>query len=197
MAAEWVSQLIAAGSGLLGVGVGAALNLYAEGRRRHAEFVARQLNEFYGPLLGLHAAIRAHTQLRLKIGDAQDATWRDLVQEAREDGGVDAIQRLREGPLGVTYRTMIDEEERHFKEGVFPFYRDMVRVFREHIALADPDTRQHLPALIEYVEVWERWFRGVIPGQVTQAIGHSERNLHPFYRSIEEVHDRLRKQLGG
>jgi hypothetical protein len=34
-----------------------------------------------------------------------------------------------------------------------------------------------------------------LPGQVSQALGHTEANLHPLYDNIRETHDRLRAQL--
>jgi hypothetical protein len=173
------------------------LNLYAERRRRQLDFVARQLAEFYGPLLGLRSAIRTHGELRVKLEAAQDASWRELVRTAREDGGVGVIQRLREGPLGKQYDAMIDEENRHFRENIMPLYRRMVETFRDKISLAETPTRQHFPALIEFVEVWDRFLQGKIPGQVTQTLGHTEKNVHPLYANLEQTHDRLQRRLAG
>jgi hypothetical protein len=195
--ASWINPLISGAAALLGVAIGAALNVYAEGKRRRADFTARQLRDFYGPLLGLRSAIRAHSELRVKLQDAQDAAWAQVVEQARQDGGIGAIQKLREGPLGQKFSGMIDEETRQFREVILPWYKKMVEVFRDNISLAEPETRSHFAVLIQFVEVWERFLDGKIPGQVTQELGHTEAKLHPLYDNIERTHDRLRRSLEG
>jgi hypothetical protein len=196
-AAAWINPLISGGAGLLGVVIGAALGAYAQARGRRADFQSRQLNEFYGPLLGLRAVIRAHGELRVRIQGAHDASWGELVKMARDDGGVDAVVRLREGPLGKTFKEAVGEDDRQFREVIFPCYKQMIEIFRAKISLAEPDTRQHLPALVEFVEVWDRFLQGALPGQVTQKLGHTERNLYPLYQSIETTHDQIRRRLAG
>jgi hypothetical protein len=187
--------LITAAAGLGGVLIGTFGNARREREKRDADFMARQLAEFYGPLLGLRSAIRAHGELRVKLSAAQEASWQDLVNSAREEGGTAAIQRLREGSLGQKYSAIIDDEEQKFRELILPWYKKMIEVFRDNISLSEPETRKHFPALIEFVEVWERFLNDKLPGQVSQSLGHTETKLHPLYANIEETHDRLREHL--
>jgi hypothetical protein len=44
---------------------------------KRLEFVSRQLGEFYSPMLAYHQAIRAKSDLRLKIHQAADPAWRE------------------------------------------------------------------------------------------------------------------------
>jgi len=71
----------------------------------------------------------------------------------------------------------------------------MVAIFREKLWLAEPDTRAYLPALIEFVDLWDRWLAESVPGEVIEKLGHSEKHLHPFYEHLEKRHDELRSVL--
>jgi hypothetical protein len=77
-----------------------------------------------------------------------------------------------------------------------PLYRDMVRVFRENMWLAEPETRNHFSALIEFVDVWDKVLSDRIPRSAAPAIGHTEENLKAFYSNLAATHDRLRAELG-
>ena len=71
----------------------------------------------------------------------------------------------------------------------------MVQTFHDNISLAEPETRKHFPVLVEYVEVWNSFLQGKLPGQVSQSLRHTEANLHPLYDNIRETHERLRAQF--
>jgi hypothetical protein len=45
------------------------------------------------------------------------------------------------------------------------------------------------------VDVWDKVLADKLPRSIALAIGHTEENLHPFYRHLEEVHDRLRFEV--
>lgn len=49
--------------------------------------------------------------------------------------------------------------------------------------------------LIEFVDVWDKLLVDKLPRSVAPAIGHTEKNIEPFYRHLEEVHDRLRSEV--
>ena len=72
-------------------------------------------------------------------------------------------------------------------------YRKMIEVFRKRMWLAEPETREYLPQLIEFVDVWERRMRDAMPDEVVLAIEHSEENLRSFYDHLATTHDRLRE----
>jgi hypothetical protein len=72
----------------------------------------------------------------------------------------------------------------------------MVRVFRENKWLAEPETRNHFSALIEFVDVWDKVLSDRIPRSAAPAIGHTEENLKAFYSNLAATHDRLRAELG-
>ena len=72
---------------------------------------------------------------------------------------------------------------------------DLVRENYNAFAKALPDTRVYYAAVLEYVEIWERWMAESLPVEVWRKLNHTEDNLAGFYRHISESHDRLRSKL--
>jgi hypothetical protein len=63
---------------------------------------------------------------------------------------------------------------------------------------AEPSTRQHFRALIEFVELWERYVRDALPGAVADRVVPSEERLSDFYADLQtnfECGFRRRKSL--
>jgi len=71
----------------------------------------------------------------------------------------------------------------------------MIDVFRQKVWLAEPETRESFKQLIEYVDVWDKILDRKLAHAIAAAVGHTEKNLHPFYKHLEEVHDRLRSEI--
>ena len=179
--------LITAAAGLAGV----LLGLYWTGRRerdkRRIEFATRQLSEFYGPLLSLRQEILARSNLRVKIDAAIDQGYMENLLEAGRDG-IDQVQDEHIPPL----LAVIEDDNKTFADILMPLYRRMLETFRDKMWLAEPETRAYFSELVEFIEVWERVLRDALPRHIPGEIGHTEQNLHPFYRHVEETHDRLR-----
>ena len=76
-----------------------------------------------------------------------------------------------------------------------PVYRQMAKLFRENLWLADPDTREHYQPLIEFIDLWDRWIAKSIPGEVIERLGHSKENLKVFYDYLRQRHDALRGKI--
>lgn len=68
----------------------------------------------------------------------------------------------------------------------------MTTMFRDNLWLAEPETKEHYKPLMEFLDVWNRAMSGSLPHEVIQRLGHSEENLHPFYKNLQDTHDRLR-----
>jgi hypothetical protein len=73
---QWgISVTVPAVSGLCGVAVGAFLTAWREKTNRHREFVAKQLTDFYSPLLAIRKELKAMRDIELKISGAADSAW--------------------------------------------------------------------------------------------------------------------------
>jgi hypothetical protein len=180
---DFINPLISAASGLIGVWLGGWLSDRRDREKRDKDFITRQLAEFYGPLVSMRTEIRSRGELRVKIEKAQDSEYiTGLPQAAKATD-----------PMMV----MMQDEFKIFTDVSMPLYRKMIETFRERMWLAESETRGYFPALIEFVDVWERHIRGTIPIDVITAIAHSEENLHPLYSHLEATHDRLRAVLAG
>ena len=185
-------QLIAA----LGVGglCGTLISQFMTGRRekaaRAAAFRKQQLGEFYGPLLAMHKEIQARSELRGKLQQAVDS----LHVEDMLDAGPGKTEQASDAHVPAILTNIRDENET-FRDVLMPRYREMIDVFRAKMWLAEPETRDYFPDLIEFVDIWDKILANKLPRSVAPAVGHTEKNLHAFYRHLEEVHDRLRSEV--
>ncbi len=181
-------------SGLAGVVIGAWLTQRRERVQRRHDFVAKQLRDFYSRLLGLRNEIRTRSELRVRVHEAADSTWRQLCAEARDRGGPDELQRLTDDRRSE-FDNVTEYDNRQLEDYLLPMYRQMVTIFRENLWLAEADTRTHFGKLLDFVELWDRWLAKAVPSEVMEALGHGEESLHPFYQHLQDTHDELRAKL--
>jgi hypothetical protein len=76
-----------------------------------------------------------------------------------------------------------------------PDYREMLTLMRKNMWLAEKSTRDNFGSLVEYVDTWDIFLKGVIKGCTVMKLGQGESKLRPFYTDIEEIHDRLRSDF--
>jgi hypothetical protein len=186
-----LASLLPALFGLAGVALGAWLIQRRERIQRQLAFVERQLREFYSPLWGLRREIEVRSELRVRIQDAAAATWSELTNVPCENPAV--ARELDE--QHSAFQRLIEYDNDAFKQDLLPGYRKMAMIFRENLWLADPDTQEFYPELMEYLELWERHLREALPGEVLVRLGHTEAKLHPFYAHLKARHDSLRESL--
>ena len=190
---DFSAPLISAASGLIGVAIGGFITSRNQKKERRQRFIRDQLTEFYAPLLGMRDRLRASGEIRLKVRNAAGAEWPRLVEEARERG----MEHLREmeEKRWPAFEKIIEDDNRKLEAEYIPLYRQMLDLFTSKMHLAEPSTRQHLGALVEFVELWERCLRGALPGEVVARIGPDEENLSAFYADLEANFTRLQEGL--
>ena len=188
-----VAMALPAIAGLAGVAIGAWLTARRERKYRQLAFMERQLKDFYSKMLGLRNEIRMRGELRVRIHEAADTEWKELVAASR-DRGIEAMRAVSE-LRGPEFKKLIDYDNRQLQVELLPAYREMAKLFREIYWLADSDTQSHYEYLMEFVDVWDRWLDKAIPGEVVERLGHSEEKLKPFYEHLVEKHDELRKKV--
>jgi hypothetical protein len=188
---DWIPLFGALGVGGLG---GTLLSQVMTGHREKAAravaFRKQQLEQFYGPQLAMHKEIRARSELRVKLQKAIDTGHIEDMLKA----GPGKTEAASDPHIGVIAKN-IQDENATFRDVLMPCYREMVNVFREKMWLAEPETRDFFPKLVEFVDVWDKILADKLPGSIAPAIGHTEENLKPFYRHLEKVHDRLRSEV--
>ena len=67
----------------------------------------------------------------------------------------------------------------------------MIEIFTTNMPLAEADTIKHFPALLEFVELWNRWIDGSLPVEVLGQLSHSEEKLFPLYDDLAEKFERM------
>jgi hypothetical protein len=192
---KWPPAAIAAVVGLAGVVVGAGLTAWLAARRdrtqRRFAFIEKQLSEFYSPMVGLRAEIRMFGELRVKLQNEADSAWQQLTEGVAPGPESQALTAAR----FPQFKALIEHDNVQFNERLMPAYRKMVDLFREKLWLAEDETRNYYPVLVEFVDVWERWLAGSLPPELIERTGHTEVKLHPFYEHLEAQHARFRHAL--
>lgn len=191
---RWSASIaVPAIAGFSGVVLGAWLTGRRERTQRRLSYLERQLKDFYSPMLGLRNEIEMHSTLRVRIQETANTVWQELCHQNQERG-IDALTAFSQS-RGEEFKRVIDYDNGKFQGELLPAYRQMAKLFRESFWLAEPETRSHYSNLIEFVEVWERWFAKSIPGEVIAKLGHSEEKLKGFYDHLRNKHDELRTKL--
>jgi hypothetical protein len=80
-------------------------------------------------------------------------------------------------------------------EEIIPSYRKMVELFTLQMHLAEPSTINCFPALLEFVEVWNRWLDESLPSEVLGLLSHTEETLFPFYENLLDNFTRMQDVL--
>jgi hypothetical protein len=182
--------IIGAVAALLGTIIGAGVSHQIQKQARAHQFRREQLDRFYGPLVAMRTRIRILSELRVRVGQVSDAAWRENVSGVTAA----AVERFRK-ESGPEFHRIIDDENAQLNDILLPTYNRMVRLFVARYWLAEPSTREHLPALIEFVELWRRWQAKALPPDVLERLDHREDKLNPLYEDLVEHLDRLRAEL--
>ncbi|MGQ0663755.1 MAG: hypothetical protein ACT4P2_09240 [Pseudomonadota bacterium] len=90
------------------------------------------------------------------------------------------------------FKAIIEYDNKQLRETLLPAYRQMAATFRDKLWLAEVETRDFYPRLIEFIEIWDRSIDESLPTEVLEALGHTEKKLHPFFEHLQATLDRLR-----
>ena len=181
--------LIAAVAALVGVTIGGFITSFNQAKERRHRRIREQADEFYGPMVGMRAAIRAKGEVRVRIGDAAREARHELT-----DGMPSAeVAKFNEG-RGSEFDKIIEYNNRQLTEDLIPSYREMLDHFSAHMSLAEPSTRTYLPALVEFVELWNRHLDESLPSEVSMRLQHDEAKLDPFYFDLQSHLARLSRE---
>ncbi len=134
-------------------------------------------------MLAMRAEVLAKAELRLKIGDAANAAWQELIEETRQEDGPQSIGEMRKASWPI-FGEIIKYDNRQLAEEIIPIYRRMVQRLMEKMHLAEFSTISYLQELIDFVEIWNRWLAESLPAEIVDRLGHSEENLYPFYGDV-------------
>ena len=181
-------------SALAGVVIGSWLSSKQLKQTRKHSFIEKQLGQFYSPMLGFRSEIEMRSELRLKIQNAADASWKELCEEMRSKGRPEALQQLSKKRF-PEFKNIIDYDNRALAEQLIPAYKQMLTIFRENMWLAEPETVEYFNELLEFIDIWDRWLDRSMPVEVWKKLNHTEEKLKPLYENLEETHKRLREKL--
>jgi hypothetical protein len=78
---------------------------------------------------------------------------------------------------------------------IIPLYNKLVQLFTDKMSLTEPSTRQHLAALVEYVEIWNRFYADALPKEALPLLDHREEKVKPLYADVANQVEGLTRQL--
>jgi len=188
-----LAQLIVpAAAGILGVLVGGLITAHSQRRDRQHNGIRQQLECFYGPLLAMRRQIHSKSELRVKLHKIAGEAWQKRLDSVRDDPqALQAVEKAR----GPQFDKVFDYSDEQFRDELIPLYRKMLEHVTQYIWLAEPSTLDHFDALVEFVELWNRFLAKTLPHEVLESIDHSEEELYPFYEDLETQTERLRQEL--
>jgi hypothetical protein len=157
-------------------------------QRRHA-LLREQVDRFYSPMMGWSALIRARSLTRVKVQGEADAEWQEQVARRMDPQQQHAFEAL----MGPEFDKLVDDDNRRLKEELLPLYRQMRDCFTTNLWLAEPSTREHYAALVEFVDVWDRFLSGTLPKGVVRRLNQQEPTA--LHEELERQLDRIRKEL--
>lgn len=179
----------------VGLLVGARLtNQQARDERRLA-FVERQLSEFYSPMLRIRHEITELARVREAVGKAESDWWGELCAVARSYRDPEALEVLLGPKQKSLLKSRIDYDNDQLVSKLIPAYRRMLKLFRSRYWLADAETRAQFPALIRFVEVWDRFLSESHAPEVFAKLQADETILASLYEQLEAKHEALRSQV--
>jgi len=185
------NALIPAVSGLVGVAIGGWATALNQGRERKTARIKQQLSEFYSPLIGIRSQIKAKSDVRLKVTSAAHEIWSGKFRGIDDPFMKKGISD-HEGPA---FEKLFDYNNNQILDEIIPLYRKMLDTFTEKMWLAEPSTIAEYSALVEFVELWNRFLDKSLPGELVDKIGHKEEHLAPFYADLEKHFAQLSKRL--
>jgi hypothetical protein len=177
---------ISAASGLLGVLIGGLMSSRGQKAERRNARIREQLHDFYSPLLGIREEIRAKSELRTKLHSAANAAWQKQVAIHNRSVPED---------IEAQFNKVIDYSNEQLEKDLVPLYRKMLDLYLSNKWLAEESTRGFTYELVEFVEIWNRYFAESLPRQVLNEIEHTEAKLQPFYSDLQDNFNRLSKEL--
>jgi len=157
------------------------------------DFIHKQMSEFYSPIAGCRKRVRAKSEVRSKVSTAANEAWQE--QCARDFGTT--LPMTNHDEVGAPYDKIIEYDNNQLREELMPLYRKMLDLFTEKYWLADEDTRAFYDDFLEFVEIWERFLVGALPGEVIKKLGHGEEDLAPFYEHVERKLSSLQEEIAG
>lgn len=185
--------LVGAISGLLGVILGAWLTGRRERTQRKLAYIEKQLAQFYTPMLALRMGIKADGELRVYMQNKTREVWEQLSSTERELSR-EAQRKLDEKRV-PEFLKVIEYDNSRFTEQSMPAYKEMLKVFRENLWLADSDTKEHYAKLVAFISISERILSKSLPEEIIQSVSMSESELQPFYTHLQSRHDELQQRL--
>jgi hypothetical protein len=169
----WFQIVIPGLAGLLGVLVGGWITTRNQKIERQHQRIREQLSNSYSVLIGMHKQIREKSQVRVKLRGIANRAYQNELKQAGDDQI--AAKRIADASEPA-YEKIMEYDNQQLTEELVPLYRSMLDHLTKNMWLAEPSTLEHYPALVEYVELWNRGLKQTLPTEVMFEVEHEEKS---------------------
>lgn len=188
------NTLITALAGLSGVVVGGWITDRRSKEERRDAWRREQLKEFYAPMRGMREETKAKSKLSARL---HELAYYVHDSSITNEDDPEEIRRVEADMIQKGYQDIFGYSRNQFKNELVPIYRRMLEHFTSHMDLAEPSTLEHYPALVEYVELWNRNLEKKLPSEIADKVDFGETPLFGLYADIERHFMRLIDELMG
>jgi hypothetical protein len=181
-------------AGLIGVGLGGGLALLNRRRQRVEDRIQQQLDEFYAPFLGIRMHIQAKSEFRVMLSGKFGEAWPSLFTDARAQGNPSLLKEIEEKHWPAFEKAQ-DYSNHVLEHEIVPLYNKLVKLFTDKMQFTEASTRTHFGELVEYVEIWNRFFADALPNEALPFFDHREEKIKPLYADVANQVENLTRQL--
>ncbi|MCH7922724.1 MAG: hypothetical protein IH975_06815 [Nitrospinae bacterium] len=105
--------------------------------RKTAEFLEKQLSEFYGPMLMCIKQVRSITQLRYEEESLFQTYMNPEIEDDRKN-----------------YSELIEKHNKQHRESIMPIWEQMLDLFETKSHLAEPEVVEHYERFVKFTRLW-------------------------------------------
>jgi hypothetical protein len=122
------------------------------------------------------------------------AAWPRLFANARAQGDPSLLKETAEKHWPAFEKAQ-DYANHVLEHEIVPLYGKMVQLFTDKMPFTEPSTRQHFGELVEFVEIWNRFFADALPKETLGLLDHREDKVKPLYTDVANQVENLTRQL--
>ena len=181
-----MQSAVSAGAGLLGVLIGGLVTAHSQRTERRNARIRQQLEGFYSPLMGIRDEIRAKSGVRENIHSAAGSVWIKTLNYYERNVPADVKEK---------FDNVFEYSNEQMEKDLVPLYRKMLEVYMKNKWLAEPSTLKFNFKIVEFVELWNRYYADSLPREILGVMEHSEKKLYPLYQDLQDTFNRLTDEL--
>lgn len=142
--------------------------------KKKAEFLEKQITEFYNPMVVLRKKILAQSKIRVEVEKILDEDCKSGFYRRRDDD---------------IFSKIIEKHDKDFENIIMPNYRKMLEIFDDKYYLADESVQEWYNEFYRFVHLWDDWLYGPLQQlefESKNRLEIKEERVTKFYELLEK-----------